>query len=70
MQPRVFLTLSNSKIDELSARIESASRLVRGPRPVAPALASAARTDAVALRKNLHRVHALVEQSICRFRAR
>lgn len=31
MQARVFLTLSNSRIDELSARIESALRLVRGP---------------------------------------
>ncbi len=48
MQARALLAQSYSKIDELSARIESASRLVRGPRPVAPALASAARTDAAA----------------------
>ena len=43
-QARVFLALLNSEIDELSERIESALRLVRGTRPVAPELASAART--------------------------
>ena len=51
----MFLALLNSEIDELSERIESALRLVRGTRPVAPELASAARTDAAALRKDLHR---------------
>ncbi|NHP18621.1 hypothetical protein F6X56_02510 (plasmid) [Rhodococcus erythropolis] len=66
-QARVFLALLNSEIDELSERIESALRLVRGTRPVAPELASAARTDAAALRKDLHRVHALVEQLTRRF---
>ncbi len=69
-QARVFLALLNSEIDELSERIESALRLVRGgARPVAPVLASAARTDAAALRKDLHRVHALVEQLVRRFPA-
>ncbi|MDV6212691.1 hypothetical protein R3Q08_30995 [Rhodococcus erythropolis] len=68
-QARVFLALLNSEIDELSARIESALRLVRGTRPVAPEVASAARTDAAALRKDLHRVHRLVEQLIRRFLA-
>ncbi|OYD60990.1 hypothetical protein [Rhodococcus sp. OK302] len=66
-QARAFLPLLNSEIDELSERIESALRLVRGARPVAPAAASAARTDAAALRKDLHRVHRLVEQLIRRF---
>ncbi len=66
-QARVFLALLNSEIDELSERIESALRLVRGTRPVAPAVASAARTDAAALRKDLHRVHALVERLVRRF---
>ena len=68
-QARVFLALLNSEIDELSERIESALRLVRGARPVAPVLASAARTDAAALRKDLHGVHALVEQLVRRFPA-
>ncbi|MDJ0402979.1 hypothetical protein QNA23_05795 [Rhodococcus erythropolis] len=68
-QARVFLALLNSEIDELSERIESALRLVRGTRPVVPELASAARTDAAALRKELHRVHRLVEQLIRRFPA-
>ncbi|WP_195849639.1 hypothetical protein [Rhodococcus sp. AQ5-07] len=60
-QARVFLALLNSEIDELTERIESALRLVRGTRPVAPAVALVARTDAAALRKDLHRVHALIE---------
>lgn len=68
-QARGFLALLNSEIDELSERIESTLRLVRGTRPGAPGLASAARTDAAALRKDLHRVHALVEQLIRRFPA-
>ena len=59
MDNKTYLTT-----DELSERIESALRLVRGARPVAPVLASAARTDAAALRKDLHRVHALVEQLV------
>ncbi|WP_285183353.1 hypothetical protein ACBG85_30435 (plasmid) [Rhodococcus sp. NyZ502] len=66
-QARVFLALLNSEIDELSERIESALRLVRGTRPVAPELASAARTDAAALRKDLHRVRRMVEQLTRRF---
>ena len=66
-QARVFLALLNSEIDELSERIESALRLVRGTRPVAPEVASAARTEAAALRKDLHRGHALGEQLTRRF---
>ncbi len=68
-QARAFLALLNSELDELSERIESALRVVRGTRPVAPALASAARADADALRKDLHRVHALVERLVRRFPA-
>ncbi|MGQ5691529.1 hypothetical protein ACSVIA_28050 [Rhodococcus erythropolis] len=68
-QARVFLALLNSEIDELSERTESTLRLVRGTRPIGSAQASAARTDAAALRKDLHRVPRLVEQLILRFPA-
>lgn len=51
-QARAFLALLNSEIDELSERIESALRLARGTRPAGSAQASAARTDAAALRKD------------------
>ena len=57
----------NSELEELSERIESAVRVVRGTRPVAPVLVSAARTDGEVLRKDLHWVHALVERLVRRF---